>query len=82
MVDQPFYRDALVRNFIRYLIEENPERIEISTEMIENLCSISEEDLKRLVDETLEFIVAENTNEVQKDAVIKRIRGMCIDQSH
>jgi hypothetical protein len=34
-----------VRNFIRYLIEENPERIEISTEMIENLCSISEEDL-------------------------------------
>jgi hypothetical protein len=50
--------------------------------MIENLCSISEEDLKRLVDETLEFIVAKNTNEVQKDAVIKRIRGICIDQSH
>jgi hypothetical protein len=71
-----------VRNFIRYLIEENPERIEISTEMIENLCSISEEDLKRLVDETLEFIVAKNTNEVQKDAVIKRIRGICIAQSH
>jgi hypothetical protein len=71
-----------VRNFIRYLIEENPERIEVSTEMIENLCSVSEEDLKRLVDETLEFIVAKNTNEVQKDAVIKRVKEMCIDQGH
>ncbi|BCU69566.1 hypothetical protein [Stygiolobus caldivivus] len=82
MVDQPFYRDALVRNFIRYLVEENPQQIQITDEMKENICSVSDGELEKLVDETLEFIVAGNTSGYERGTVIKRIKEICSDQGH
>jgi aspartate/glutamate racemase len=81
MVDQPFYKKALVRNFIRYVIEENPEvqllKGTISNELKEDICSTSEEEIKTLIDETCEFIVGVKLPEEKKEKVIDVVKQIC-----
>lgn len=72
-----FYSYALIRNFIRFLLEDNPsdEEIEkVPVEIKENLCSLPQEDVYRLVEETMSFI---SSNREEKDEVMRKIRVIC-----
>lgn len=54
-----FYSYALIRNFIRFLIEDNPTDEEINnvpSKIKEDVCSLKDEELITLIDETREFI--------------------------
>jgi len=72
-----FYSYALIRNFIRFLIEENPSDQEIEAvpnELKENLCSLDKDEISRLIDETLEFI---SIKKVGKQEVLEKVLNIC-----
>ena len=78
MVDLPFYRDALIRNFIRYLIEEKPSEITLTEQMRENLCSVDEVYLRQLIEETAEFITSVKVDEKEKEDIVRRVKEICL----
>ncbi|BFI76707.1 hypothetical protein [Sulfurisphaera ohwakuensis] len=72
-----FYSTALVRNFIRFLIEDNPtdEEIEnVPLDIKEKVCSLSDEELLQLVKETQEFISVVKKDEKE---IVEKIKSIC-----
>ncbi|GAA5419722.1 hypothetical protein [Sulfurisphaera tokodaii] len=72
-----FYSIALVRNFIRFLIEDNPtdEEIEnVPLDIKEKVCSLNDEELLQLIKETEEFISSIKKDEKE---VVEKIKSIC-----
>ncbi|ARM74735.1 hypothetical protein [Acidianus manzaensis] len=78
-MDLPFYKLALVRNLISKVIEENPEDLkdwEISNDVREDLCSLTDEELIESIRET-EYIVNKTLSEEEIMKIKDKLSTLC-----
>ncbi|AWR96180.1 hypothetical protein DFR86_00530 [Acidianus sulfidivorans JP7] len=80
-MDLPFYKLALVRNLITRIIEENPKIEElkswnISSDVREDLCSLSEEELIDLINDT-QYITNRNLSKEEILEIKNKLSILC-----
>ncbi|AOL16392.1 hypothetical protein BFU36_06405 [Sulfolobus sp. A20] len=83
-METPFYKYALMRNFIREVLEQEKlsdyvkDRLHRDEQMRNRFCNEDEDTIRKLIDEVIEYITSGKGKD-KRDEVLNAIRSFCTE---